>query len=283
MDDVETPDGGRNPAHRKVRSFRLGLIRATKTSTQFKPSASVGIAPDGGIFVTPFPRTGNWTYGVVRPSGPREGELVTTDLNVKLHYHRSGLVMPSLSGKDGSLDRRRLQLPAIGNTSAAQVLSIVTLRPWELPTQSEPPSRGTMMCRVSRWPDYVAWTISVVAADEPTQQQLLQPQLREQGLLALGTATHGIVSLSGHGHEAVVVVTTSLEHDTEDLPSTGGTTVGALKWDQSGTSSGDAFALWSSSLRNPLFRLLDKPITDLTPIEGTHVGRYVRTSAPNTG
>lgn len=265
---------GQTVKHKKVRSFRIGMLRESKTNPQVKTVASVGIASDGGIFVTPFPKGAKWKYGNVRTVDTDFNSIVTTDQNPKLHYHRSGFVSVSLTGQ--SLERRSIKLAPIQDQTPLQIFSIISVRPWELPTTPiAQVRRGAFISRTPKWPAVASWQLTVVPSNEETLQKLLIPNEGERGLLMLGSSTHGIVSLSGYGHEAVVAVSVNLKLNATSLLPIGGTTVAAIPWSTMGPQVGqETLALWSADMRNPVVSFNPHPQVSLEPAEGYHFEQH---------
>jgi hypothetical protein len=254
------------------KAFRIGLAR--ESGFTYKPIATVGITKDGGIFVAPAQvRDFGWKYGIMRPSGPVEGDTVTTRDRPKLHYHRSGIASVTLTGAD--LERRSLLLTPLPTISAAQVLSVVAIRPWELESAKHP-RKGDVFTRVRKWPTSVAFSLSVVVASEDQQRSLIVPELAPTGLLPLGDETRFVVSLSAYGREAMLVGAVRVLFD-EDQAEYPGTTVTALPWTVAGRdSNAESLGLWSTSLRNPMTLHEDTVPTSLSPAQGTVYRKYDR-------
>jgi hypothetical protein len=110
-------------------------------SNQYKPIASIGILDDGGIFVAPAAvRDFGWTYGNLGAKSDPANH-VSTFHRPKVHYHSSGIVRATLSGKD--LESRSAYFPKIDLVRRAQLFSIVCTRPSELATaRSRPEGAG---------------------------------------------------------------------------------------------------------------------------------------------
>lgn len=233
------------PARLK-RAFRLGVSR--RYGGPFKAVATVGLARDGGIFVAPADVRGlGWSYAVTHSSAPG-CDPVSTDSRPKLHYHRSGIAAITLTG--AQLRPMSLRLTPIVELAAAQVLSIVCVRPWELSTVEQ--RRGDIATAEHKWPHVVAFTISVVAATNEDQTKLILPGLAPYGFIP-GDDSRMVVSLSAYGHRAALVIKLIVDFE-EDLGRLPGTTVATIPRAPAGPTSADVLALWTSSLRNPIIR-----------------------------
>lgn len=260
------------PRRLRKGSFRLGLLR----DTVYKPMATVGISRDGGIFVAPADVANlGWTYGLIRPSGPIEGDTVTTQVRPKLHYHRSGIAAITLTGPT-ELERRTLRLSPLSTVTAEQVLSLVAVRPWELET-AKSLRKGDVFTRVRRWPTSVAFSLSVMVASDDQQQALILPELSPMGLLPLDARTDFVVSLNAYGHQALLVGGAHVQYD-EDRYATPGIAVTALPRILDGqVGDADNLGLWSTSLRNPITLREDSLPISLTPTQGVLHRRTART------
>ena len=235
------------------RAFRLGVMRAS--SGEFKSVANVGITGDGGVFVVPAQLRGySWRYGVVRKGeAPKQAEHVETDLRPKLHYHQSGIASVTLTGSD--IERRRVQLPRLPCVVRGQVFSIVSYRVWEFPTVSTngDARRGDVFTVETRWPDALAWTLSIVShpSGDPFNVALDGP--RPIGHIR-GDPTRFVVDLSWYGRNAMLVGHVDPRFD-DPVPMEPGVSVVALPWKPGGPSTmDDAFGLWSTSMNNPVVK-----------------------------
>ncbi len=89
-------------------------------------------------------------------------------------------------------------------------------------------------------------------------------------MLAGQDFTHGVVSLSAYGRDAVLLITVQIEDTWDRLPIEGGTTIGALPWHPGSPRAGDrSFGLWSARLRNPLVHWDPAAPDDLKPTSTT--------------
>lgn len=239
---------------RLKRPFRVGVMRGP--SQDFKPIATVGLARDGGVFVAPAPvRDFSWVYGNLQPGQvPEIGEHVTTVQRPKLHYHRSGIVRVTLTGAD--LEPREARYPAIPTMRRGQILSILTVRPWELKTRPGDPPKGDIIAIEPRWPEAIAFSLSVVTLPWEARHTAADlGDLAPIGMLA-GDPSRIVVDMVGHDVRALVVVLVTVSHEPEGWLEPG-TTVAAIPWTtgKAGDEPREAFGLWSSSVRNPLIRL----------------------------
>lgn len=259
---------------KKPRAFRIGLTRRVGSEVVFKPAATVGLSADGGVFISPSQVLGTWQYGILESAVVATATSAETHLRPKLHYHRSGRVYPTLSGHD--LERRSLEMTPLTALRRSQIFSVIVVRTWELPTRHGSTAWGDSSTAVKRWPDVATWTVWLLEASGDERRPLLLPGMPSVGLLAGDGFTHGVVSLSAYGREAVLLTTVSTDDTWEMLPPTGGITVTALPWHPGGPTEGDrCFGLWSSSLRNPMVKWQESAPEDLTPTWTTSVKNHL--------
>lgn len=148
------------------------------------------------------------------------------------------------------------------------------MRTWELPTRTKTLKLGDQFTAIKRWPDVAVWTVFVLQASQRVRDQLLIPGVPSVGMLAGDDYTHGIVSLSAYGREAILLITVSTPDGWDRLPRVGGTTVAALQWHPREPTTRDvSFGLWSSDLRNPMIKWEESLPADLTPTQTTSVKR----------
>lgn len=251
---------------KRPRAFRVGLMRRVGTGFAFKAAAKIGLASDGGVFVTPYGNTDSWSYGIVSEHAPLQGEHLVTTLTPKLHYHRSGIVSATPpTGQD--MERRRLQLTPLPDLHRAQILSIASVRTWDLPTRPKGILKGDQGTAILRWPDVAIWTVSVLDATEDQRHALQIPELPSMGLLTGETFTHSVISLAAYGRQAVLILTVETEYNWDYLPAVGGTSVVALPTQADNPpDTVVGFALWSSGQRNPLVKWAESPPATLRPV-----------------
>lgn len=234
---------------RSVKPFRLGVLRGA--SQEFKPLATVGLASDGGLWVAPADVKGSsWTYGALTNQAPEQGAHVATALRPKLHYHRSGDVRITRTGTD--LPLRSASYAPIPHLSRAQLLSVVTVRPWELNTDPRGHRQGDVIALEPKWPQRIAFSLSVAAIPEGANHAAsLNGDGHPMGLLA-GDPSRFVVEVTAHGIRALVICRIDVERDTgNDLES--GTSVVAVPWQASHEGEvAESLGLWSSSMRNPM-------------------------------
>lgn len=279
----------RSGESRKGRAFRLGLMRRTGGSFEFKAACIVGLAADGGVFVSPYSGTEGWTYGAVDQVPGTERALAQMLLTPKLHYHRSGIASVTLTHHE--FERRSLRLPPLSSIDRAQILSVSAIRTWELPSRPKSAERGDLLTAVRRWPDLASWSIFWLRAIPSQREDLLIPEIESVGLLAGESFTHGIVSLAAHGHQALLLIAVSIEDSWGGLPASGGTAVAALPWHPEFPREDDrCFGLWSTSLANPLIAWAESVPDSLQPATttsvkplGTECDRLAATAAPEEG
>lgn len=253
---------------RKVRAFRIGLMRRVGSSVVFKPAALIGLSADGGVFVSPSQGSDAWQYGVMEGVIPVTTASAETRLKPKLHYHRSGLVYATLSGHD--LERRSLQLAPLPTLRRSQIFSVMCVRTWELPSRPKAMEWGDSATAVKRWPDVAMWGVFLLETSEDDRRALLIPGMRGHGMLAGQDYTHGVVSLSAYGREAVLLLSVQIEDTWNGLPTNGGTTIAALPWHPGSPGADDrTFGLWTAGLRNPLVHWDALAPDDLTPTSTT--------------
>jgi len=268
------------PEERRVRAFRNGLMRRSPSGIVFKPAFLMGLSQDGGVFISPYQRSGAWQYGVISKDQPVGETSAETWHRPKVHYHRSGWVYATLSGQE--LEQRSLRLPELQSLRNSQIFSVMTLRTWELPSRGSFGDRaGDAATAVRRWPEVATWNIFLLDASEAERRPLLLPEMQSMGLLATEEYTHGIVSLSAYGREAILLITVNIQDSWGDLdepigfsktafPRWGGTTIAALPWRPEGPEADDqCFGVWSARLRNPLLSWATTAPADLTPTSTT--------------
>ncbi|GAW48199.1 uncharacterized protein PD653_4850 [Nocardioides sp. PD653] len=256
---------------KRVRSFRIGLMRRVGKEVVFKSAASIGLSADGGVFLAPAQVPGAWRYGVLESDSVAAATSAITQLRPKLHYHCSGAIYATLSGNE--LERRSLQLAPLPSLHNSQIFSLIAVRTWELPSRAGGMARrGDSATAVARWPDVATWTIFLLEASAEERRPLLMPGLPSIGLLAGEGYTHQVVSMSAYGREAVLLITVRTDDIWDELPTTGGIAVAALSWHPGNPTPDDrCFGLWSSRLRNPLVSWETSAPDDLTPTSTTTV------------
>lgn len=264
-------------------------MRRVGSGVVYKPAALIGLSADGGVFVSPRQSSGAWQYGVMDYGVPSTGTRAETRLMPKLHYHRSGRVYATLTGHD--LEQRSLQLAPLPTLRRSQIFSVFCLRTWELPSRAKSVERGDLLTGVKRWPDVAAWSVFLVEASEGERRPLLLPDLQSIGVLTGQDFTHGVVSLSAYGREAVLLIAVSVRDSWDQLPLAGGTTVAALPWHSGSPIVSDrCFGLWSARLLNPLVRWESSAPADVTPIStfsakpiDEDIGRLAAFAVPDGG
>lgn len=194
-------------------------------------------------------RNYGWIYGPIR-EGSGDVDHVSTPLRPKLHYHRSGMVMATLAGTD--LEWRSARFPALPESERSQILSIVSVRPWELKSAVNGPRKGDILSVCKAWPSAAAFSLSILSwpTQSPTDAVHIIDDLAPRGLL-LGDDSRFVVDLSGHASNALLVGHSRMNYDPDDVLEPG-TTVAAIPWQRSSIPPLAAFGLWSSTMRNPV-------------------------------
>lgn len=228
------------------RPFQLGIMRGP--SKTFKPIARIGLSADGGIMVMPVKvQDHGWVYGPLGEN-PDLGtkEHVLTSERPKLHYHRSGIVSITLSGKD--IIRCTSKLTPLPDVKRGTVITIAAARPWELPTAPNGIRRGDVATFVPTWPQLLVVDLSVLAIPSDVDSKAYMADFTPVGVLGDDPARF-VVDMSAHGHRALLSGQFSSSDETwsDPLP---GISVLALSQDAPGHRT--AHGLWSRSLRAPI-------------------------------
>lgn len=228
-------------------SFRIGCQRGN----QFRPIATVALSRDGGVMIAPADVPGqSWRYAISRGADFSDPiEISVSDHRPKVHYHRSGIASVTLTGHD--LERRSMRLLPIDRTARGQILSVVCVRPWQLPVRAM--RKGDVATIHDRWPGDLTFMFQLLryatplpAVDEA--QDVIGP-LR---LLHFDDSRFAI-DMTAYMPETLLIGLTAYHAEPSDFHQPG-ITVAALPWSESRTEADQrgVLALWSSSLRNPL-------------------------------
>ncbi|MFJ4230512.1 hypothetical protein [Cellulosimicrobium cellulans] len=259
---MTTENAGETSVTRQ-KAVRVLLMR--DSTSHCRRLASIGVAPDGGVFVTPAdPVEVGWTYGTVE-RGP--GNIVvpidpvTVPQQPKIHVHRSGRTYVSLTGAD--LPRRSAILPALGDVDQAQILSIVATRTWELPVVT--PRARDVLWIVPRWPDGVSVALTLHANRSLNPVRVINGKQRDPGGLLDGDVDRYVVDLSGHGLPGILSATFA-SGGLPDKPDTPGgqpivgleptVSVVVTSWDD-GTGAEPQMGLWSANATRPKAALME--------------------------
>ncbi|AND17184.1 hypothetical protein A6122_2060 [Rathayibacter tritici] len=241
--------------YRKTRSFRLCVVRGS--TSELKPIASIAISADGGIMVAPVAVSeAGWWYGKVRhaeSSGHRD--FRHTEERPKLHYHRSGWVAASLSGRE--LERKWMHFPRVDTKGRSQLLSIVVARPWALASSRGPLRKGDLLVIEKRWPQSMAFSFSLITTS-PDQQIELHPDLPNMGLVP-GDDSQFLIDMSMFRPKTALLGRVKISHEpTYEMP---GIAVAAVSWSPAiRPEDTPAYALFSDTMRSPaVFRDVNLP------------------------
>ncbi|MFE9235220.1 hypothetical protein [Cellulosimicrobium funkei] len=251
------------------RPFRLGLVRGE--GLQFRRIATVGVIGDGGIWITPSQLPGmKWCYGMQIPNPHRPPfnhapDPATVEHNVKLHYHRSGFVYPTLSGTE--LPRRGARFPGLLERPRTQIMSLTASRTWEFPLVE--PRRGDAIWHVRKWPDWFLASFAVHLFPRGATVRTVRPPGGGAAGLLDGDSERYVVDLSGYGIPGVLSIrfATSFDRDAVvptplDLEPT--VSLAAFSWSKDDRPR-ESFGLWSANTRNPSIPIERDP--DLASIE----------------
>ena len=222
--------------------FRVGVRRRD----EFRKVASIGVAQDGGIMIAPVTVPGqDWNYGTSLVEG---ADFQTTSGKPKLHYHSSGITRVTQSGHD--LQSTTLHLPRIDHVVAGQVLSLVAIRPWELPVTTQ--RRGDFASIHPTWPQSQVWLFQLLQYDGPLPAMPLEADgIGPFGLFG-NDPQKWFVNLSGYMENTLLIAHSAGGYDPQpDLEAS--ISVAAFEWspDRSTTDRQGALTLWSSGKRNP--------------------------------
>lgn len=236
----------------KFKPVRIGVMRNDK----FRRIATIGLSGDGGIWISPaLPGDGQWVYGRQSLDPARPGVLETldpvkTDKRVKLHYHRSGFVSPSLTGVE--LDRRSVKFPGLIERSETQIFSMVASRTWEF--REETPKAGDALWIVDKWPDWFQASFAVYLFGGSDRARTVgSPLVRAAGLLE-GDGERFVINLAGHGISGVLAIRMGSLGSDEGPVEMGlepSVSVTALPR-ASSVFPGESFSLWSANLTGPI-------------------------------
>lgn len=228
------------------RPFQLGILRGP--SQTFKPIARIGLSADGGIMVMPVKvQEHGWVYGPLGEA-PDLGtkELVLTSERPKLHYHRSGIVGITLSGKE--IIRRTSKLTPLADIKRGTIITIAAARPWELQTARTGIQKGDVATLEPTWPQLLVVDLSILALPGDVESTAYMADFTPVGVLGDDPARF-VVDMIAHGHRAILSGQFSSSYETwpQPLP---GVSVLALSQDTPGHRR--AHGLWSRSLRAPI-------------------------------
>jgi hypothetical protein len=233
---------------RPKRPFRIGVTRGS--THEFKPLATVGVSADGGIFLAP-PPIGNygWSYGLTRYFGAQDRAWdlshVHTDMAPKLHYHRSGIVSVTLTGKE--LERRRMRFPPLSEIRQAQVLSIVAYRTWDL--KSSAGRKGDFHIVHPYWPDAVAVSFSLIKSKGAEMFRAAQDGA---GGLIRGDDSRFVVDFSYFRPDTYLIGHVSVRARVEEPQPAPSIALAAVSWSPAQRPEDRrAFALYSDSIASP--------------------------------
>jgi hypothetical protein len=231
------------------RSFRFGVLHAP--TSVFKPIASIGIAKDGGVFVSPADTgSATWSHGPLDMTRlvSEQDAVVTTPERPKLHYHRSGVVRVSLTGTP--LQANSSRFTPLVERGVSTFMSVVAIRPVRLPTREL--RRGDLSTIEGAWPTSVRLSLTIVL---PTDRNALFEAADELGPLGLVSETPSqfVVNLAGYGHSVHLLgqIVTTDEPPLEDRVSV---TVAAYPEPVNGSQAlpTAAHGLWNTDVRNPI-------------------------------
>lgn len=231
------------------RSFRFGVLHAP--TSVFIPIASIGIAKDGGVFVSPADIGGiTWSHGPLDMTRlvSEQDAVVTTPERPKLHYHRSGVVRVSLTGT--SLQASSSRFTPLVERGVSTFMSVVAIRPIQLQTREL--RRGDVSTVEGTWPTSVRLSLAIAP---PTERNALFGAADGLGPIGLVSETPSqfVVNLAGYGHLVHLLgqIMTTNEPPLEDRVSV---TVAAYPEPINGSQAPPSIAhgLWNTDVRNPI-------------------------------
>ena len=251
----------------RFRPIRIGVLR--DGGSQFRRIANLGLSADGGVWVSPAALPGvSWNYGnqAPNPSRPQfyhSPDAATTAHNVKLHYHRSGAVYPTLSGTD--LERRSAYFPGLLEHPRTQIMSLTAGRTWEYPLVR--PKKGDAIWVVQRWPDWFIASFAVHLIPPGSSVRTVRTVNKGAAGLLDGDSERYVVDLSGHGIPGVLSIRLG-SADESELPQPLGVeptfSMAAFSWSETSRPR-EVFALWSRNMTNPAIPI--ESALDLAPID----------------
>jgi hypothetical protein len=238
------------PASTLKRSFRFGVMHAP-TST-FRPVASIGIAKDGGVFISPADISrASWSHGPLDVTRllPEQDTFTTTAERPKLHYHRSGIVRASLTGKP--LETGTSRFTALADRKINTFMSVVATKPEQFTVREL--RRGDMFTVEGVWPTLVRLSLAIVPSTERTTLFDAADVLGPVGLVA-ETPSQFVVNLEGYGHSVLLLgqISTSDEAPLEDLASVTVSAYPEPVKDDAQAPPSTAHVLWNADARNPV-------------------------------
>lgn len=225
--------------------MRVGLLRGP--SMAYKPFARIGLASDGGVFIVPLGVESHpWIYGNFSEQESRDDTWVLTSEQPKLHYHRSGFVAASLTGKE--LLRRSAHFTPLAGMVRAQILNITVVRPWQLPTRNGGLTKGDVVSMERTWPQVCSIEVSILDASADVDLAPFE-EIAPIGGVSTDPASF-LVDLRAYGHRALLLGTFSSSYQEWTRSPEPGISIVALS--QGARGHRDCFGLWSRSLAFPV-------------------------------
>lgn len=233
------------PVKRLRSPMRVGLLRGP--SMTFKPFARVGLAADGGVFVIPVGLDGQpWVYGNFTEEESRDDTWVLTSERPKLHYHRSGIVAASLTGKE--LVRRSASLRPLAELLRKPFMTISVVRPWQLPSRDAGMTKGDVASMERTWPQFVSVELSILEAADDADPASLE-EIAPVGAVSDDPASF-LVDLRAYGHRALILATFSSSYqEWTRFPEPG---ISVVAFSEGARGQRECFGLWSRSLAFPV-------------------------------
>lgn len=162
--DAASPDEGyaaveaEHKPGRLKKAIAIGLM--DHATSEYKPMLRIGAAADGGLLVFFGDSLGPRVFKYGRLSWPNDSGLGITytrvvhegDQSLKLHYHRSGLVSISATGRHDSV---RVTHAPLHQLCGAQLFTAVVSRP-DLIASCRPKVGGHVFISYEPWPATVA-------------------------------------------------------------------------------------------------------------------------------
>jgi hypothetical protein len=193
-------------------------------SSQFKPLVGLAASADGGLMIWPAKVPGqSWEFTKVDlPSGRYRGQsarpakryVVRSEQPPKIHYHRSGWVTASLTGRD---ERRGFRGLSIDRLRGEQVFFCLVSHPAGLPSRA---AKANDLIGVS----HTGWPALVRVEGYVYARSHLRPSLLGQipgdRAVAVVQNFHAelVVDLAGHGLDAILAVRIKLDDAGKLLP-----------------------------------------------------------------
>jgi hypothetical protein len=200
-----------------VRPFRAGIL--VDSTSVFRPIVGITASRDGGLIVWPLSIPGRtWEYGRMEVLSGRfagipvpipgmspsinTNQVVASARPPKIHYHRSGWVTASLTGRP---ERRSFRASRLDQLHGAHVFSYTVYCPLGIPSRSH--KRGDVMGVVTSWPKQMGvHGFDFARRRIPSSVLSQMPSGSTQGILQMDGRPEIALALSSHGADVVVIL-----------------------------------------------------------------------------